>query len=63
MKGNEISVKELRADAIACLTKLQQILLVQEYGKGTVRNYCQEMQLSVQVLQPQSGGRHPANEY
>ena len=45
MKGNEISVKELRADAIACLTKLQQILLVQEYGKGTVRNYCQEMKL------------------
>ncbi|GAB1396004.1 hypothetical protein MASR1M65_07810 [Saprospiraceae bacterium] len=45
MKGNEISVKELRADAIACLTKLQQILLVKEYGKGTVRNYCQEMKL------------------
>ena len=37
MKGNEISVKELRADAVECLTKLQQILSVKEYGKGTVR--------------------------
>ena len=45
MKGNEISVKELRADAVECLTKLHQTLTVKEYGKGTIRNYCQEMKL------------------
>ena len=63
MKGNEISVKELRADAIACLTKLQQILLVKEYGKGTVRNYCQEMKLLFKYYNHKAGGRHPANGY
>jgi hypothetical protein len=40
MKGNEISVKELRADAVEWLTKLHQTMLVKEYGKGSVRNYC-----------------------
>ena len=43
MKGNEISVKELRPDAVEWLTKLHQTMLVKEYGKGSVRNYCQEM--------------------
>jgi hypothetical protein len=45
MKGNEISVKELRADAVEWLTKLHQTLVIKEYGKGSVRNYCQEMKL------------------
>lgn len=45
MKGNEISVKELRPDAVEWLTKLHQTMLVKEYGKGSVRNYCQEMKL------------------
>ena len=45
MKGNEISVKELRADAVEWLTKLHQTMLVKDYGKGSVRNYCQEMRL------------------
>lgn len=45
MKGNEISVKELRPDAVQWLTKLHQTMLVKDYGKGSVRNYCQEMRL------------------
>jgi site-specific recombinase XerD len=45
MKGNEISAKELRADALEWLTKLHQTMLVKDYGKGSVRNYCQEMKL------------------
>jgi hypothetical protein len=45
MKGNEISVKELRPDAVEWLGKLHQTMLVKEYGKGSVRNYCQEMTL------------------
>ena len=45
MKGNEISVKELRPDAVEWLTKLHQTMLIKEYGKGSVRNYCQEMKL------------------
>ena len=45
MKGNEISLKELRPDAVEWLVKLHQTLVVKEYGKGTLRNYCQEMRL------------------
>jgi len=33
MKGNEISVKELRPDAVEWLTKLHQTMVVKEYGK------------------------------
>ena len=43
MKGNEISVKELRADAVEWLAKLHQTMLIKDYGKGSVRNYTQEM--------------------
>ena len=45
MKGNEISTKELRADAVEWLAKLHQTMVIKEYGKGSVRNYCQEMKL------------------
>lgn len=45
MKGNEISAKELRADAVEWLAKLHQTLIIKDYGKGSVRNYCQEMTL------------------
>ena len=45
MKVNEISSKELRPDAVEWLTKLHQTLVVKEYGKGSVRNYCGEMKL------------------
>ena len=45
MKGNEISLKELRPDVVEWLTKLHQTLMIKEYGKGTVCNYCQEIKL------------------
>jgi integrase/recombinase XerD len=45
MKGNEISVKELRTDSTEWLTKLHQTMIIKDYGKGSVRNYCQEMTL------------------
>ena len=43
MKGNEISAKELRADAVEWLAKLHQTMIIKDYGKGSVRNYTQEM--------------------
>ena len=45
MKGNEFSLKKLRPDAVEWLTKLHQTLVIKQYGKGTVRNYCREMKL------------------
>ncbi len=45
MKGNEISVKKLRQDGVEWLTNLHQTMVIKEYGKGSVRNYCQEMTL------------------
>jgi integrase/recombinase XerD len=45
MKGNEISVKELSADSTEWLSKLHQTMIIKDYGKGSVRNYCQEMTL------------------
>lgn len=45
MKGNEFSSRELSTDAANWLKKLHQILIVKEYGKGAIRNYCQEMAL------------------
>lgn len=45
MKGNEFSSRELNTDAANWLKKLHQTLIVKEYGKGTIRNYCQEMTL------------------
>lgn len=43
--GNEFSVKELRPDAVEWLFKLHQTMIIKEYGKGSVRNYCREMKL------------------
>ena len=45
MKGNEISAKELKAHAAEWLAKLHQAMIIKDYGKGSVRNYCQEMTL------------------
>ncbi len=45
MKGNTISVKPLNESAKIWLEKTLQLLKVQEYGKGSVRNYMQEMTL------------------
>src|SRR5690606_4993161 len=45
IKGNEISLKTLNNSAQSWLEKTLQLLLLQDYGKGTVRNYLQELTL------------------
>src|SRR5690606_22008952 len=45
MKGNEISLKLLNESAKFWLEKTLQQLVLQDYGKGTVRNYMQELTL------------------
>jgi integrase/recombinase XerD len=43
MNNNEISAKQLNADAQNWIEKLRQALLIQDKGKGTVKNYTAEM--------------------
>ncbi len=43
MKKNEISSLPLNADAQSWIEKLRQVLLIQDKGKGTVKNYTAEM--------------------
>ena len=45
MKGNAISLKSLNESAKSWLEKTLQQLQLQDYGKGTVRNYIQELTL------------------
>ena len=45
MKQHEISIKTLNVDAVDWLEKLRQVLLIQDKGKGTVKNYTAEMML------------------
>ena len=45
MKGNTISVKPLNDSGKIWLEKTLQLLKVQEYDKGSVRNYMQELAL------------------
>jgi len=45
MKGNTISLKPLNESGKIWLEKTLQLLRVQEYGKGSVRNYMQELTL------------------
>ena len=45
MKGNSISVKPLNESGQLWLQKTLQLMVVQEYGKGIVRNYMQELTL------------------
>ena len=45
MQTIEISIKTLNADAIFWIEKLRQVLLIQDKGKGTVKNYTAEMML------------------
>ena len=45
MKQHEISIKTLNADAVSWIEKLRQVLLIQDKGKGTVKNYTAEMML------------------
>jgi len=43
MKQHEISIKTLNVDAVHWLEKPRQVLLIQDKGKGTVKNYTGEM--------------------
>ena len=43
MKGNEFSKKTLSENVVNWIKKLHQLLVLKEYGKGTLRNYVQEM--------------------
>jgi len=43
MNKNEISAKQLNADAQNWIDKLRQALLIQDKGKGTVKSYSAEM--------------------
>ena len=45
MKQHEISIKTLNVDALHWLEKFRQVLLIQDNGKGTVKNYTTEMLL------------------
>jgi len=45
MKGNEISVKTLNSSAQNWLARALTVLQVKEYGKGSKRNYLQELTL------------------
>ena len=45
MKGNTISAKPLHESGQLWLAKTLQLLKVQEYGKGSLRNYMQELTL------------------
>lgn len=47
MNKNEISAKQLNADAQKWIEKLLQALLIQDKGKGTVKNYAAEMILVI----------------
>jgi integrase/recombinase XerD len=43
MQKNEISAHQLNGDAQSWIEKLQQVLLIQSKGKGTVKSYTAEM--------------------
>ena len=43
MKLPEISVKTLNVDALTWIEKLRQVMLIQNKGKGTVKNYAAEI--------------------
>ena len=45
MKQHEISIKTLNGDAVIWIKKLRQVLLIQNRGKGTIKNYTAEMML------------------
>ena len=43
MKTNEISAKQLNADAQRWIEQLRQVMLIQDKGKGTIKSYTAEM--------------------
>ena len=50
MKLLEISVKTLNVDAVTWIEKLRQVMLIQNKGKGTVKNYAAEIILLFKYL-------------
>src|SRR5699024_8471473 len=48
VKKNELGRIPLNANQMDWLTKLRETLIVGNYGKGTIRNYCMEMRLLFQ---------------
>jgi len=51
MKGNEFSKTKISENAENWIKKLYQVLILKEYGKGTLRNYVQEMTLLFKYCQ------------
>jgi integrase/recombinase XerD len=45
MQKNEISLKTLNEDAIHWIKQLHQVLVIKEFGKGSIKNYVNEMTL------------------
>jgi hypothetical protein len=45
MQGNSISKNQLSQSAVTWVVQLQQQLQLKFKGKGTIRNYCQEVTL------------------
>jgi hypothetical protein len=43
LKNNEISAKTLNSEAQGWIENLRRVLLTQDKGKGTVKNYIAEM--------------------
>ena len=42
MQKNEISSKQLNANALSWISKMQNTLSVKEFGKGTIKSYVNE---------------------
>ena len=45
MQKNEISAKELNADAQKWISKMNDVLTIKEYGRGSIKSYVNEMVL------------------
>ena len=58
MKQHEISIKTLNGDAVIWIKKLRQVSLIQDRGKGTVKNYTAEMMLLFKYYNNKNGSRH-----
>lgn len=60
MKGNEFSKKTLSEQSENWIKKLAQVLELKEYGKGTKRNYVQEMTLLFKYYYHKRSGTYHA---
>jgi len=52
MQNKEISQKVLNPNAVGWITKLQNTLVLRGYGKGSIRNYLNEMVGVVVTIKP-----------